>query len=359
MKVLFISRSTLYTLRGGDTTQVDSTAAALRKLGVQVDIRLAGAVESLEGYDLVHFFNIIRPADILAYARQLSVPYVVSSIFVDYSLYDRQERQGLGGALARVFTSSQLEYAKALGRVCLGQDKLVSKTYLLGHRRAMRWIAKNAALVLPNSENEAKRLQVYLGQGFPYRVVPNAVSPELFYPLPGVARDPRRVISVGQVEGRKNQHRLIEATRDMDVELVIIGRASPNNTRYYDHCRAIAHNRVRFIDFVPQPELNEWYNSAGVHALPSWFETTGLSSLEAAAAGCRLVVSEAGDTRDYFTGRANFCQPGDVSSIRQALSMALSSDGHGAAFRDVILEKYTWDRAARQTLDAYQHVLMS
>ena len=40
MKVVFITRSTLYTVKGGDTIQVMKTAEALQKAGVAVDIRL-------------------------------------------------------------------------------------------------------------------------------------------------------------------------------------------------------------------------------------------------------------------------------------------------------------------------------
>lgn len=361
MKVLLISRSTLFTVRGGDTTQIETTAVELKKLGIDADIRLAGSLDRIEGYDIVHFFNLIRPADMLRYTKHLSVPYVVSSIFVDYSKYDRTERRGTIGLLSRLFSRSQLEYFKTLGRAALGQDKLASPSYcLLGHRASMIKVARGAALILPNSENEASRLKAYLGMDFPYRVIYNGISPGLFYPLTGVKRHPRRVLCVGQIEGRKNQHRLIEATRAMDVELVIIGKHSPNNKGYYEHCRSIAHDRVQFIDFVPQAELNRWYNSAAVHALPSWFETTGLSTLEAAAAGCNIVVSDEGDTRDYFEGFASFCQADDTASIQRALEEALTAGSEKAeTFRKVILEKYTWQHATAQTLEVYKSVLGS
>ncbi|HET7002588.1 MAG TPA: glycosyltransferase family 1 protein, partial [Puia sp.] len=65
MKVAFISRSSLFSDKGGDTIQIVNTAAALRHLGVEVDIFLADQKPDYDKYDFLHFFNIIRPDDIL------------------------------------------------------------------------------------------------------------------------------------------------------------------------------------------------------------------------------------------------------------------------------------------------------
>src|SRR6478752_6332374 len=84
MNVLFIARATLYDSPGGDTVQILKTAEELRKLDVTVDIGLSTGVFNYEKYDIVHFFNIIRPADIL-YHFNKSKRTVISTIFVDYT----------------------------------------------------------------------------------------------------------------------------------------------------------------------------------------------------------------------------------------------------------------------------------
>lgn len=357
MKVLFISRSTLFTVKGGDTVQVVETAKALREKGVQVDISLAGDVNeaSFQDYDLLHFFNLIRPADILRYANA-PIPKVISPVYVDYSEYDRHERTGVGGFLARNVTPHTLEYLKAMGRFVKGQDKIASSEYLLGHKRAMIKAVRSADWLLPNSNCEAERLSRDLELDFSFTVVPYAVDQEIFYRRPEVDKQPRLVLCVGQIEGRKNQHRLIEATRDIDVDLVLIGRPSPNNVDYFKHCKRISHERATFIDFISQDELSLWYNRAAVHVLPSWFETAGLSSLEAAACGCEIVVADRGDTQCYFNGHAHFCTPDSTVSIRNAVERALASN-LSESFSEVIAQSYTWAKAASATLDAYKKVI--
>jgi glycosyltransferase involved in cell wall biosynthesis len=84
-------------------------------------------------------------------------------------------------------------------------------------------------------------------------------------------------------------------------------------------------------------------------------ETTGLSSLEAAVAGCSLVVSPNGDTREYFGDHAEYCDPGDVRSIRAAVLRAYETLP-SPELAHAIRTEYTWERAADATYAAYRRV---
>src|SRR5689334_7448279 len=130
LKVLFIVRSTLFIVRGGDTTQVEETARHLQRLGVQVDIKKANEKIKYDSYDLLHFFNIIRPADILVHIKRSKKPFIVSVILVDYSEYDKKERRGISGKLFSLLPADSIEYLKTIYRWIAGKDKLVSISYL-------------------------------------------------------------------------------------------------------------------------------------------------------------------------------------------------------------------------------------
>ena len=75
MKIAFITRSTLFTVPGGDTVQVVQTAQQLAGLDVNVEIRLSNEVILYEAYTLLHFFNITRPADILYHIKKSKKPF--------------------------------------------------------------------------------------------------------------------------------------------------------------------------------------------------------------------------------------------------------------------------------------------
>jgi len=358
MKVLFIARATLYKNRGGDTIQILKTAEYLRKLSVGVDIKLTDEPIDYSGYQLLHFFNIIRPADILKHINASSLPYVISPVFVDYSESDRQTRRGLPRLLLRLFSRDGVEYFKVISRRLLNGERIVSPAYLLlGQKRSIRRILRKAGLLLPNSASEYRRLQLRYSTECPYRVIPNAVDAGIFQPAPGLpGRESDLVLCAGRIEGIKNQLNLIRAVNGSSFRLILAGVPAANQGAYYQACRRAAGPAVCFAGIHSQEELLAYYSRAAVHVLPSWFETTGLSSLEAAVMGCAVVVTDKGDTREYFDHHAYYCDPGSPGSILEALQQA-AREGPSATLQEKILSQYTWVHTAKATLSAYETVL--
>jgi glycosyltransferase involved in cell wall biosynthesis len=217
-------------------------------------------------------------------------------------------------------------------------------------------VANHAALLLPNSVNEYNRLTAAYGISQDYRVIPNAVDAEVFKPVPDKEKDGHLVLCASRIEGRKNQLNLIRALNGSKFTLCIIGSHSPNHKKYYEQCRAEAQPNVQFRGRVELGQLASLYARAKVHVLPSWFETTGLSSLEAAAMGCNIVITDKGDTREYFGDDAFYCEPDNITSIKDAVEKAASAPIN-RALAEKIHNNYTWDKAAEQTKAAYEQVL--
>lgn len=348
----------MHSIVGGDTIQVMKTADELRKLGVHAEVFRASDRIDYDRFDLLHFFNIIRPSDHLYHISRSNKPFVISTIYLEYSGFDKMGRDRRHRVLFGMLNDSVSEYAKNLFRFYKKQDKMISAEYLWGHRRSIKKILNRASAILPNSNSELKRIIRdfdYKGQSV---VVPNGVDLDVFSRIPeGIQRE-QKVICVAQVFGMKNQHAVIQSCKKLGVPVQIVGNPPPNHAGYYNYCKQIAGPDVTFTSFVTQEKLVEHYASSKVHALPSWFETTGLSSLEAGAMGCNIVVSPNGDTRDYFDGHAWFGSPEDPPSIDKAMEDALNSPSD-FEFRDIILQKYTWKKAAEVTLSAYEKVLKS
>jgi glycosyltransferase involved in cell wall biosynthesis len=356
MKVAFITRSTLYTAPGGDTVQIVQTAQQLTVMGINVEIFLSNDQINYEQFDLLHFFNIIRPADILYHSKKVKKPFFVSTILCNYSEYDKYHRKGIG-RLFRHLPADGIEYLKTIARWILGKDRLVSLDYTWkGQRRSIIEILKRAAMILPNSESEYRRIKQNYSGNISYLVVPNGIDPELFKNNPLIKKDEFLVLCIARIEGLKNQLNLIKALNNTKFKLLVIGAYAPNQVNYYHQCRNIAASNISFIDHLPQRELLTYYQRAKVHILPSWFETTGLSSVEAAAMGCNIVITDKGDTREYFEDGAFYCDPSEPESILSAVEKA-SSAPFNEKLRQKILTKYTWKQAAIQTLKAYQSAI--
>ncbi|MDB5130564.1 MAG: hypothetical protein JWR02_313 [Mucilaginibacter sp.] len=353
MKVAFITRSTIYTSPGGDTVQALQTARQLTAIGVDADILLSNEIIPYNRYDLLHFFNITRPADILYHSKKTSKPFVVSTILCSYAEYDKHHRKG-AGALFTYLPADSIEYLKTMARCLRRADHLASFDYTWkGQRKSINEILRRAKMILPNSESEYRRIQQTYPCKANYMVIPNGTDPEVFQFDNKIKKNDRIVLCVARIEGIKNQLNLIRALNNSRFHLILIGSSAPNQRDYYNQCRAIAAANISFIGHLPQDELVSYYQRARVHILPSWFETTGLSSIEAAAMGCSIVITDKGDTREYFEDDASYCDPSDPESILAAVEKA-SLTPFSENLRQKILKEYTWKQAALKTLKAYQ-----
>ena len=357
MRVLFIARTSLFNQKGGDTIQMVNTANNLIRSGVEVDIHLTTDKIDYEQYDLLHFFNIIRPADILYHINKTKKPFVVSPILVDYSEFDKQYRHGLSGFILKCFSANTNEYIKTISRWMAGKGKLKSKSYLWkGQQKSIKEILQRTSLLLPNSEAEYGQLEKLFGTKKIYSVIPNGIDCTIFQSGQNEIKNNKLVICAARIEGIKNQLNLIRALNDTSYTLILIGSPAHNQKSYYNECKKIASRNILFRDEISQVKLAEYYRSAKVHALPSWFETCGLSSLEAAAMGCNITITDRGYTREYFGNDAFYCDPADPKSIFNAIENAAQSE-----FRNKLQEKifcqYTWQRTAELTVKAYKKII--
>ena len=136
----------------------------------------------------------------------------------------------------------------------------------------------------------------------------------------------------------------------------MIGNFSVNQKYYSNACKQEAGSTIEFVPFLTQTELTNYYKMAKVHVLPSWFETAGLATMEAAALGCNIVIADKGDVREYFGDLAFYCEPDNPDSIAEAIKLALKSPVN-KALQEKVLNDYTWEKAAEQTYSAYKKVL--
>jgi glycosyltransferase involved in cell wall biosynthesis len=330
---------------------------------VKVDIKLSNEVIKYDEYDLLHFFNVIRPADILSHIKATRKPYVVSTIYLDYKEYDKKYRGGAIGLVNRLLGGDAAEYLKVIARRIRNGEKISSSEYLLkGHYRSIQYVLKHAAFLLPNSHNEYKRIVADYGVENNYEFIPNAIEKAVFYreDLPE-KEDRKYLLCVARIDQYKNQLNLIRAVKNSPYKLKLAGKPSPNHLKYYNQCvkEAAESGNIEFTGQINQHELTALYLEARVHILPSWFETTGLSSLEAGALGCELViVGKGGDTREYFGDYAYYCEPDDVASIRKAIDEAYNAPPV-KGLRERILQNFTWEETAAATLKVYEQVVVN
>jgi glycosyltransferase involved in cell wall biosynthesis len=130
------------------------------------------------------------------------------------------------------------------------------------------------------------------------RLVPVGVDPELFTPLPHVARVPGRLITTASADvALKGLSFLLEAMAKLrterDVTLTIIGRPKEGASNdLIDKLGLRPH--INFVSGVSDERIVELYAEAELAVVPSLYEGFSLPAIEAMATGICLVATDGG-----------------------------------------------------------------
>jgi len=335
-------------LRMGSERAMLATAVTLAKRGHTVDITnlMVDAPNLSEGYDIYHAWNACgQKGPYLSYirlARSVHVPSVFTPIYWPPSKVESEmAAAGLGWGEAK-YTHYKM-----------ARD-------ILDHSLAQG--LSEADYLCPNGLAEAraveKRLEEFNLPMPAWQMVPNAVNlgeieGEI---LPWDERKPW-IVCVARVEPVKNQHRLCNAFRIFrkahpEAQLFLIGSIS---MEYVEHCaKSFFQRGICLLGELKPSEVMEILSSARIHVLLGLHETPGLSTLEAAASGCNVVVStpEYGTMREYLGNDGIETDPLDEGAIFGALETAWNSlPAQGLAER--IRTEYTYDRVAEQLEKLY------
>lgn len=366
MKVLFQSRKTLFTAPGGDTTQILKTKEYLEKSGISVDISL-DLTPDVSAYDIIHVFNLMRPQELylqVKNAKKYGKKVALSTIYGPYEEYEKKARGGILQFINKFLSITQIEYLKVIARAILNFEfSKGTVIYLLnGHKRLQRKIIKMVDVFLPNSHSEMKRVADDFNlEQYNYVAVANAVDINKFdYNKVDIDEEFEKyrdcVLCVSRIEGRKNQLNIVRACKDLPYKFVFIGKAGANFHKYHELCKKEANENMFFLGQIEHEKLPQFYKLAKVHILASWMETPGLSSLEAGVMRCNVVATKKGDTEDYFEDYAYYCEPDDLNSIKEAVVNAYNN-AFDEKFHDRIINNYTWEDTAEQTLAGYKSII--
>lgn len=370
MRVLMQSRKNFFDLRGGDTVQLEKTKAELEKLGVEVDISLDFEPD-LSKYDLVHLSNVTRIQETylqVKNAKKQGKKIVLSTIYWPMDEFEKQGQVGIRKLINSFLDIDNQERIKAIARYIKDKESRNEATknlWKIGYTNMQRYVVGNVDYFLPNSEMEMDEFCKSFGvKKDKYKVIPNAIDADIAK-IQNESKTPEEfikykdaIICVGRIEPRKNQLSLVKALDQSGYKLVLVGTVSDNQKGYFAEIKEIMDRNESFC-YIPRIEnakLYQLYKICKVSTLPSWLDTPGLVSLEAAAMGCNLAISSKGSTTEYFGDYAEYCLPDDINSIRNAIEKAYAKPKNND-LKDRIFNNYTWEIAGIKTLEAYIKVL--
>lgn len=366
LKVLMVNRANSLEVPGGDTVQALKTKEALERQGIEVIFKNTDELSIFDqDIDIAHLFNIQTAEE-------------------SWEACERIKSNGLKLALSPIYWEDlPLHFWYAMGY----KWRLIKKLfgYQIGFRiyanwqkyhytKQNKWRLQRSLLlasdgILPNAIAEASILiqNFHLPETITKKIqiVPNAIDRSLFekgllisdFPLPFDWNN-GYLLTVGRISPEKNTLNYLQSMINTSIPMVFVGQFTNLAPEYVAACLNIAKKRgnVYFIEWMSHEKLPSLYANATAHVLPSWRETPGLASLEAAASGCRVVSTSIGSAYEYFGDEAWYCHPANKKSIKRAVTTALNSPVP-LNLHTKMVNRFNWDITAQKTLSAYFSIL--
>lgn len=135
------------------------------------------------------------------------------------------------------------------------------------------------------------------------------------------------LICVGRLMKEKNQECLIKAIKDLDVILLLIGDGPQYNELVSLSKKLGISNRIQFKRSIPHDEINKYYASSKVFALPIKYGGFAIPVLEAAASGLPVVLpKQEFDPNPELIKDFAMLVDNDPESFKNAISEILTND---------------------------------
>ena len=177
----------------------------------------------------------------------------------------------------------------------------------------------------------------------------------------------RFFLVVSTLEPRKNLRSLIiaysrlsRANRDR-LPLCIVGAPGwgtldlPKNSLSLER-----EGSLRFLGFVPSEHLLALYTHTRAMLYPSIYEGFGMPIIEALACGAQVICSDASSMAEAGGNVVQWVAPSDIDSWFREMQLAVENadcDIQERNRRQLHAQQFTWERAAKQTMELYQRGL--
>jgi len=201
------------------------------------------------------------------------------------------------------------------------------------------------------------------------RTVPNGIDTGVFKNSNHIPREPNSIVMVANTEDRKKGVvfllKALELLKDeVDATLSIVDRHG-EHTRYAPRLvrEHGLEDRVTFTGRLTVEELVKRYSVSEIAVTASVYEGFGLPCAEAMSCGTPVIATRAGALPEIVgdDGAGILVPPSDPPALAEAIKRLLADESlrrkMGATARRRIEECFSWEVAAKKTLEVYQEVI--
>jgi len=238
------------------------------------------------------------------------------------------------------------------------------RLYTWWYQRALnRFKKKNIPIIVVSEQAKADTLKYANYPGELVHTVYNGIDHGRFFPLENSSDENKRlrIIYCGGLGDRKNIGLLLKAYKNVEqkykreTELLIAG-AHPDKTKWPSLAEELNLDTVIFTGFLPDEQMNTFYNSADLMVFPSLYEGFGFSPLEAMATGTPVLSAKGGSLEEISGGGALLFDY-DVADLTEKIVSLIDSRSKRTELSKKGIEwakRYDWETAAQQTQKLYE-----
>ncbi len=343
MRILFVTFPGFHLFEGGIKTQVISLKKELEKKGLEVKIFCEDFLrkEDFENYEIIHFFGSgIKTFHLFQIITNFNKKIILTPVF--YS-----------------------KHSPIINKIGVSLFNLLYKYFgFYNEHLILKEMVKNSNLIICNTFAEKDLIKKMFNlKEEKLAVLPNGVDIDFYYASPDLCYEKLGIkdfiLYVGHIGyERKNLLKCLEILSKIEFPTLLIGKIIKN--KYSEKCLSLIRKtkNIHLIDEIPHNSelLKSIYSACDLFLLPSYYETPGLSALEAGLAGAKILITQYGGTKEYFKEYAIYLDPYSKKDIEKKLMIALKKKKDNI-LKEHIKNNYTWDKIALKLLKIYEDFL--
>ena len=174
------------------------------------------------------------------------------------------------------------------------------------------------------------------------------------------------ILYVGTIEPRKNLITLVKAFEEilrsttLRPQLVIAGKKGWLTDELFAYiASAKLGDRICMTGYLGDDDLRALYSACEVMVYPALYEGAGLPTLEAMACGAVVITTNTPAIVEMVSNKARLFSPQDFRVLAQQIVELLTNPGMRESMSREGIDhaaRFTWERAAQETMKIYRQV---
>lgn len=199
-----------------------------------------------------------------------------------------------------------------------------------------------------------------------FRIIPNGINTDLFYPIPEIQRRKNRIIVTNSADTPlKGLFFLFQAVAELaktqKIDVTVVGSPKEDGTIVKLIRKLGIGHLIHFTGRIDHCEFVRQYARATVAVVPSVYEGFGLPVGEAMACGVPVISTTGGALPEVVGDAGILVPPADHRALARGIQEIFSNPKRaadlGLAGYQRVQKHFTWSKAAEKTVAAYREVI--